>query len=1016
MNKSLLTIAICLITLGSLSAQSFIGKLNPYPNTNSKVIADDTLKILAVMVNFQEDRDGATFGNGKFGSIYSKDYGNDILDPSPHDKNYFESHLTFVKNYYQKVSNGKTNVSFTILPDTISVSKTMRNYAPASSSNDFTPLGQFAQEVWTKTDQMNPGFNFSDYDVFLIFHAGAGRDISLPGSLGNERDLPSVYLNDNAFKNIFGQNFDGFSVSNGSFKIRNSMIIPETESRELETISGKFLFEITINGLLVASVASHLGLPDLFDTETGLSAIGRFGLMDGQSIFAYNGVFPPEPSAWEKIYLGWAEPVSVEPSNYDINLVTKLAASLVDTVILKVPLNSSEYYLIENRQRDVSSDGANLTYKSGGNIINRTFLKDTSGFYSYDTDSLSGVVLDVDEFDWALPGNGIVIWHIDENVIDEKLASNKINTDKTKRGVDVEEADGVQDIGEKFITIFGDEVIGEGTEQDFWYAGNKAQLFKNKFAKDTRPDTKTNSGANSLITIKDFSSNSNKMSFKVEYGDSVIKPLFGSHINGLFTKSSILTIIPLIESTGYFPNFAILSSSGQLFINDLDLTLYKLPEFSEHKVVSTVVDSKSYVIGASGSQINIVSKEPPYPDTGFVFKSVNIGYEIYSPLVIRINPNEPNELLFGTSNGRIFIYDLQSILDNDPFKKDSIIFGSTSDQVSQVSVSVSEVATITQNPIPTIPGSFGHYFDQNGSFDFAQETPISLSTTKDKQGNSVSVVLTSKNNIYVLKGNDVLSTYKIISDTFLTTFALADLKNDGNNYIIVNNGKIEAYNFEGSMADNFPFSDPNGTKFIGSPIVADIEGDLKSEIISITEDGRIFAIDGGSGKVVSGFPISLGNGVFGSSVIFEYENKLIYSGFVESGLMGWYVSSTAGRKDWAELFGNNLNQSSLSSASTSNIENEFFPTSRAYNYPNPVYDGQTAIRYYVNEDSKINIKIFDLAGDFVAELNDDALAGMDNETVWNVENIQSGVYLTRIEAAGISGKTESVVIKIAVVK
>jgi hypothetical protein len=96
--------------------------------------------------------------------------------------------------------------------------------------------------------------------------------------------------------------------------------------------------------------------------------------------------------------------------------------------------------------------------------------------------------------------------------------------------------------------------------------------------------------------------------------------------------------------------------------------------------------------------------------------------------------------------------------------------------------------------------------------------------------------------------------------------------------------------------------------------------------------------------------------------------------------------------------------------------NEFFPTNRAYNYPNPVYYGQTAIRYYVNENSKINIKIFDLAGSFVAELHNDAIGGMDNETVWNVNDIQSGVYLARIEALGQSGKTESAIIKIVVVK
>ena len=118
-------------------------------------------------------------------------------------------------------------------------------------------------------------------------------------------------MSDNAFKEIYGNDYEGIPVSDGSFKITNSMIIPETESREVETISGTFLFEITINGLMCASIGSHLGLPDLFDTETGLSAIGRFGLMDGQSIFAYLGTYPPEPSPWEKINLGWAEPVTI---------------------------------------------------------------------------------------------------------------------------------------------------------------------------------------------------------------------------------------------------------------------------------------------------------------------------------------------------------------------------------------------------------------------------------------------------------------------------------------------------------------------------------------------------------------------------------------------------------------------------------------------------------------------------------------------------------------------------------
>lgn len=1006
MRKAFLSLVVIFLTMGSLSAQSFIGKINPFPSQSDKVLSNDTVKILAVMVSFPEDRDGTTFGNGKFGSIYSKDYGSNILDPLPHDKSYFESHLTFVKNYFKKVSNGKTNVSFTILPDTFSVSKTMRNYAPAI---DFSPLGQFAQEVWTKADQMNPGFNFSDYNVFLIFHAGAGRDISLPGSLGNEKDLPSVYLNENTFKNIFGQSFDGFPVSNGSFKIKNSMIIPETESRELESISGKVLFEITINGLLVASVASYLGLPDLFDTETGLSAIGRFGLMDGQSIFAYNGVFPPEPSAWEKIYLGWANPVTIEPANYNINLVTNLAATLADTVILKVPLNSSEYYLIENRQRDAFKDGAKVTLKSSGNIFTKTFPKDTTGFYSYNTDSLSGVILDVDEFDWALPGNGIVIWHIDENVINAKLADNKINTDKTRRGVDVEEADGVQDIGEKFVTIFGDQVIGEGTDQDFWYAGNKAKLYKNRFAKDTRPDTKTNTGANSLITIKNFSSISNKMSFKIEYGDSVIKPLFST---SLPLGGQLSSLTKMSNSGEAF--FGIQYSSNLILANKNGI-IKSFNNFSDSKPSSINDGTKIFVIGVTSdlqldkSRINYLEIEGSNIINGYT--EVN---KIFSTIpVIRRNSTEALELLLGTDSGEILIYDLNSIYQGNPVIKSEKLLKSGL-RLVKISCDESNIAAIGSSESEI---SYYFYFNDT-SLKFQDMGLFNLISTKDNKGNYVSVVSTSENEYVVIINNKIISRIKAGSFASLYDYSFGDIKNDGNNYLIVaDENKLLSYNLTGGISDNFPQSNTNDDPFFLTPLIADIEGDSKSEIIAFTKNGKVLAYDGGTGKLVDGFPISFGLGLKTEPVLFETNGVIGIAGIDQSNnFKSWIISSTVSELDWSEENGNNQNTSFVDAAKSTNTINQFFPTNRAYNYPNPVYDGQTAIRYFVGEDSKINIKIFDLAGSFVAELKNDAKGGFDNETIWNVGDIQSGVYLARIEAIGSSGKTESVVIKIAVVK
>lgn len=1006
--KYLLLSLLVIFELGRLSAQSFVGKINPFPAASQNIVtADDTLKILAIMVSFQQDADGTTSGNGKFGSIYSQNYGSDILDPLPHDKKYFESHLLFAKNYFEKVSKGKLNIQYEVLTDTFSVTDRMRNYSPAPGSDDFTNIANFAVEAWTKADQIYPGFNFSEYDVFLIFHAGVGRDISLPGSIGNERDLPSLYLSENAFKEIYGNEFEGIPVSNGNFNIKNSMIIPETESRELQTISGTFLFEITINGLICASIGSHFGLPDLFDTETGLSAIGRFGLMDGQSIFAFLGTYPPEPSPWEKIRMGWIEPVTMEIQNADVSLVTNLASSISDTVILKVPLNSSEYYLIENRIRDANDNGSIISYVIGDVFRNKSFPNDTTGYRSFDVDSLSGVIIDVDEFDWAVPGNGIVIWHIDENVINEKIAENKVNTDKNRRGVDVEEADGVQDIGERFYTIFGDEVIGEGTEDDFWFEDNPSELFQNRFAKDTRPNTLTNTGANSLITIKDFSEIDNRMSFRIEFGDSVVKPLFTLD---LMTDGEANGLSVLTDDFGLTNYYALVNSD--LKVIDESLTTSEVSAFSEFKMSGNVKNNIQRSYGVNKNLLNIRTSI----SGTFELLVKDIQELITSPSLVFIDGQGVGRLTIGTGNGKILFYDEAAGNPNliDSFKID------TTNIIKQISASGDYFAFITESKlVSSPPSSLTLFYDNQGyTYSFTSELPFRIATTKNQSGINSSIVLVTGNKFYTIESGAAVAEFSIPGSDTIHSFALTDLKQDGTNYIALNNvNNIEVYNLTGAIADNFPFTDPEGIGFVGTPLTADFEGDSKSEIISVTKDGRIFAIDGGTGKVVPGFPISCGGSVSVTPVLYNANGKtnlLVLND--QNVLSAWSISSVEGKLYWSEEYGNPQNTSFVDAAENTNRINEFFPSSRAYNYPNPVYEGTTNIRYYVAEDSKINIKIFDLAGDFVAELNDDAQGGMDNETVWNVGDIQSGVYLARIEAACDCGKTEEAVIKIAVVK
>ncbi len=1002
-----------MISLGSVSAQTFNHRLVPVNSfLTAKVASQDTVKILAVMVEFQQDKDAATFGDGTFGSIYSQNYGNTITDPLPHDSIYFGEHLEFVKNYFQKVSGGKVNVLYTVLPKIITVNQRMRNYTPPNNSNDFSSLADFSKEVWTKADSAFPGFDFKDYNLFTIFHAGVGRDVSLPGSIGDSKDLPSVFLSEKSLDNIYGSGFKGYPVSNDSYFIKNTLIMPETENREVAGYGGTILYQITINGLLAASVGSYLGLPDLFNTLTGESAIGRFGLEDGQSIFAYNGAFPPEPSAWEKIYLGWITPVTLAPGNYNINLVTRLAASVADTVVLKVPISSTEYFLVENRQRDANSDGAKITYALNGKNYTQTFSKDQTGFFSIDIDSLKGVITDVDEFDWALPGliddtsdykGGILVWHIDDNIIDSTIANDRINADKTSRGVNLMEASGVPQIGEMFTTILGDQVIGEGSYEDYWYKNNPATLYKNIFSDNSRPNSKSNFGANSLITFSGFSTSGNRMSFEITYGDSLIKPIFSKQLS-LSSGPDNLNVIPAAQG-----NLFGIVSNGNLNIVDGEGNQVKtISNFSNFKTASLNYGGNSFIIGAADSTLNIYVNSL----TG-IEASVNVGDQISAAPVLYMKDGQSPVVLIGTAKGNVKAYMLNNISNPVPvlsFSYSPVDLNFAVQKISSDGNYYSFIGLNKGNQFAVYDNKPTSYSGTGNVLDFA--------STKDNGGNYLNIVLLSGNKFQIISGGKLLREFTVNSQDSVKSFSVADLKQDGNNYILFTDGnQIDAVNLQGAEADNFPYHDPSSLGFTGTPLAADFSGDSKSEVIAYTNDGRIFALDGGTGKLVEGFPLTAGSKLASVPVLLVNNSKLSLAGLNDkNNLAEWNIGANEGKIYWAEESGNNSNTSFVNSASQQNVSNEFFPSKRTYNYPNPVYGNKTFIHYYVSQDSKINIKIFDIAGDFVAELNDAAQGGLEKETAWDVSNIQSGVYLARVEAQGNNGKTETNIIKIAVVK
>ena len=1012
MKKFNLFLFILLFGMGSIYAQSFTGKLNQNPLQNKKFVAGDNLKIIAVMSDFQIDIDDATNGNGKFGSIYTKDYGKSILDPLPHDKVYFENHFKFVKNYFSKVSNENLNIEYTILDEVITVSKTMRNYSPELNNlNNLVQLAEYVKEVWTLTDEKYPNLNFADYDLFIVLHAGVGKDISLPGSLGIERDLPSVYLNIKSLQNVFGADYQGISVSGGSFKIKNSAIMPETESREIDGFDSTTLIELSTNGLLAATIGSHLGLPDLYNTETGRSSIGRFGLMDGQSMFSFQGIFPPEPSAWEKMFLGWVTPTEISVGNHNLNIVNEFVANPADTTLIKIPINSTEYYLIENRKRDALKDGSKITYISNYQIYSKTFDRDSKNFIYYDVDTLEGVVIDVDEFDWALPGEdrnwkienfkdvGLIIWHIDEAIISENYLSNTINNDRYKRGVAIVEADGIRDIGEDFQTIFGETVIGEGTKEDTWYKSNPADYYENKFSFNTKPKALSNSGANSLISLTNFSDISNRTSFNLTFCSKYID-LIGN-TNFRIPVPGEIKWLSSVYNGSETTNFAIydrffikINSKGEIALREKISSMFKplIVGLNNKEIfVSPANENKLVVYFINNNSIDSIS--------------IFLESDIYSTSpVLYLQTNNNLEILLGSQNGSIYKYTINLSSETISLKESIKIFKSAIEQIA-----------IKNNGFNAISGSFYWCsdFGINNSPINLSEKAIQLVNTK--VGNADVTVIQTETRIISISNLNVLS--EIRKTDSVNPFILADLKNDGNNYIIQNNGTyLTAFNLTGSEASNFPIQNEYRTNFISSPLAVDLNNDNVADIISFTVNGDILAIDGITGKLIDGFPISSGK-IATVPIVFTENGKTALGVVTENNqFMSWNISQYDGKKFWTEENGNASNTSSVATASSNEKIAEFFPQSKAYNWPNPVYDGVTNIRYYVSEDSKAVVTIFDLAGDLVAKLSGNGIGGFDNEIVWNVKDIQSGVYFAHLKVTSNSGKTDTKIIKIAVIK
>ena len=510
-----------------------------------------SLRICALRISFQEDELLSTTGNGQF-LMENKgiDCGDYTLDTAPHNKLYFESQIEAVDNYFRDVSYGKFGINIdqsTVYPSGISESYSLpnkMNYYNPYVENDLqekrlTELFRDALEIADSLDNID----FSSYDLVLVFHAGIGQDFSLPFLDPTPEDLPSTFIDQKMIEEHLGVsslNFNGSEISKG-------ILLPETQNHLLFEVSESMFsdasepceYQYALTGTFALMIGFSIGLPPMWNIETGNSGIGIFGLMD-QGSNNGRGVIPSPPNAWSRIYSGW------ETATNSIFFENIFLPTRSENNIIKVPINDSEYFLIENRSNRVRN-GMSLDSIRVLMVENNTYppyievLQDSIGL----TKSSNGVITSVPNYDIGLPASGLLIWHIDENIITEKINNYSINNDLENLGVNLEEADGAQDLGYSSIFPFNDP--SSGYFGDLWFKGNSQYELANptmkgmlpEFGHSTFPSTESNSGSKSFIVIENISSAMDTMNFNI-INSFIINyfPDTAAHVRSIFDTNN----------------------------------------------------------------------------------------------------------------------------------------------------------------------------------------------------------------------------------------------------------------------------------------------------------------------------------------------------------------------------------------------------------------------------------------------------------------------------------------------